>query len=119
MEPTELDSFYPLPREYSVVVYYRDSTENYVLEVLKRKGLNFARGMYYPKGILGSNLTEEQVEQMKATGIDIGKLEEDRSTYLVYGATTFVRALEPNPYFNDFLDDIRRASRMPERTDIV
>lgn len=117
MEPT-LDSFYPLPREYSVVIYYRDSTKNYVLEVLKRKGFDLGK-VYLPKGTYGQNLTSEFVEQLKATGIDIGKLERDRSTYLVYGATTFVRALEPNHYFNDFLDDIRRAARMQERTDIV
>lgn len=118
MEPNELDSFYPLPREYSVVIYYRDTTDNYVLEVLKRKGFDTGT-RHLPKAILGSNLTEQEVEQMRATGIDIGKLEKDRSTYLVYGATTFVRALEPNPYFNNFLDDVRRASRIRERTDIV
>ena len=108
------ENFMPLPRAYSVVIYYRDSTNNYVLEVLKQKGYKFDSGMYYPKEIYGNNLTQQEVDELKATGIDIGKLENDPSTYLVYGATTFVRALEPNSYFDNLLENVRRMTGVPK-----
>lgn len=119
MEPDGLHKvFMPLPRAYSVVIYYRDSTNNYVLEVLKKKGYDL--GYYHlPKGILGVNLNKEEVEQMRSTGIPIDLLEAHNGLHLTFGATEFVKLLERNPYFEKLLIDVRRSARMPDREEIL
>lgn len=101
----------PLPRSYSVVIYHSTSRNGYVLEVLKKRGIQITHGgPHYPKWIMFSSLNDKAVAELKEMGVEL-----DKKKFVLYGSADFVNLIEMNPFFSKLADDIRRSSRMPER----
>jgi hypothetical protein len=94
MEPSyTYHEFLPLPRgTYSVIIYYSFRRNNYVLEVLRKKGVKFtAGGDYFPRGIMGMNLDDEEAKELQAVGFEMRK-----NNYESVSAVQFVKTIERN-----------------------
>ena len=57
-----------------------------------------------------SALNEDEVAQLKEMGVEL-----DKKKFALYGSADFVNLIEMNPFFVKLAEDIRRASRMPQR----
>ena len=101
----------PLPRgAFSVVMYYSDQ-KNYVIEVLRKRGVEFGTGKYFPRATTGINVDDDTVNELIAVGFTMRK-----DVYKVMRVVDFLKTIERNQKLDKLAETVRFGARLDPKT---